>query len=145
MRCAFNEALKAWKLGEIPVGAAAVVDNKLAARAHNAIETRKDPTAHAEMNLIRQLAREKNDWRLTDVTLYVTKEPCPMCSGAIYKARIPKVVVGVVDPQQGCLGGRLCLHEALRLYHKVEVEIEPLDGICERMLKTFFELRRKST
>ena len=145
MRCAFNEALKAWKLGEIPVGAVAVVNDKLLVRAHNAVEAQHDPTAHAEMQLIRMLSQQKGDWRLTDVTLYVTKEPCPMCSGAVYKARIPKVIIGVVDDKQGCMGGCLCLHTALRLYHRVLVETEPLNGICEQMLKTFFELRRKQT
>ena len=143
MRFAYNETLKAWERGEIPIGAVAVADDKIAARAHNAVETHRDPTAHAEMQLIRTLAQKKGDWRLTDVTLYVTKEPCPMCAGAIYKARIPKVVIGVVDDKQGCLGGCLCLHTALRLYHRVSVEVEPLDGACERMLKTFFELRRQ--
>ena len=145
MRCAFNEALKAWGKGEIPIGAVAIADDKLVARAHNAVETNHDPTAHAEMQLIRELSKKKRDWRLTDVTLYVTKEPCPMCAGAIYKARIPKVVVGVVDRQQGCLGGCLCLHTALRLYHRVSVEVEPLEDACERMLKTFFELRRQQS
>ena len=145
MRCAFNEALKAWEKGEIPIGAVAIADDKLVARAHNAVETNHDPTAHAEMQLIRELSQKKGDWRLTDVTLYVTKEPCPMCAGAIYKARIPKVVVGVVDRQQGCLGGCLCLHTALRLYHRVSVEVEPLEDACERMLKTFFELRRQQS
>jgi tRNA(adenine34) deaminase len=145
MRYAFNEALKAWEKGEIPIGAVAVIDEKLVARAHNAVETNHDPTAHAEMQLIRELSQKKGDWRLTDVTLYVTKEPCPMCAGAIYKARIPKVVIGVVDDKQGCLGGCLCLHTMLRLYHRVSVEVEPLEDACERMLKTFFELRRQQS
>lgn len=143
MRFAYNEALKAWEKGEIPIGAVAVIDKKIAARACNGVETNHDPTAHAEMQLIRELSQKKGDWRLTEVTLYVTKEPCPMCAGAIYKARIPKVVVGVIDRQQGCLGGCLCLHTALRLYHRVSVEVEPLEDACERMLKTFFELRRQ--
>ncbi|MBP5191353.1 MAG: nucleoside deaminase [Opitutales bacterium] len=143
MRCAYNEALKAWECGEIPVGAVAVVQHSLIARAGNAVETQQDATAHAEMNLIRMISNQRHDWRLADVTLYVTKEPCPMCSGAILRARIPTVVVGAWDPLQGCLGGRIHFNQALQAYHQISVEEESLQGACEQLLTTFFSLRRQ--
>ena len=144
MKCAYNEALRAWQLGEIPIGAIAVAEGKIVARACNHVENEQDATAHAEMQIIRELSQKRSDWRLSNVTLYVTKEPCPMCSGAIYKARIPKVVVGVWDKTQGCMGGRINLSENLRLYHNVEVSCESLNGACEELLLTFFKLRRQS-
>lgn len=145
MRCAYNEALRAWQLGEIPIGAVAVAEGKIVARAYNQVENMQDATAHAEMQIIRHLSKERGDWRLDDIVLYVTKEPCPMCSGAIHKARIPKVVVGVWDNTQGCMGGCINFSENLRLYHSVEVICEPLDGACEDLLLTFFKLRRASS
>ena len=143
MQCAYNEALRAWILGEIPIGAVAVVNGEIVARACNQVENMRDATAHAEMQIIRDLSQKRSDWRLDDVTLYVTKEPCPMCSGAIHKARIPKVVVGVWDKAQGCMGGCIHFSETLRLYHQVVVTCEPLNGACEELLLTFFKLRRQ--
>lgn len=143
MRCAFNEALKAWDLGEIPIGAVGVINGEIVARAYNCVEAKNDATAHAEMEIIRYLSQKKGDWRLSDLTLYVTKEPCPMCSGAIYKSRIPRVVLGAFDTIQGCLGGRIHFNTILHLYHQVQVDYEPLNGLCEDMIKTFFKLRRK--
>lgn len=143
MRCAFNEALKAWSLGEIPIGAIGVIQGEIVARTCNCVESKKDATAHAEMEMIRYLSQKKGDWRLSDLTLYVTKEPCPMCSGAIYKSRIPRVVIGAFDSLQGCLGGCIHFNTTLHLYHQVQVDCEPLDGICANMIKTFFQLRRK--
>lgn len=145
MKCAYNEAVRAWELGEIPIGSVAVVGGKIVARACNQVENMMDATAHAEMQIIRHLSQKRSDWRLDDVTLYVTKEPCPMCSGAIHKARIPKVVIGVWDKTQGCMGGCLNFSETLRLYHNVEVVCESLDGACEELLLTFFKLRRQSS
>jgi tRNA(adenine34) deaminase len=144
MRCAYNQALMAWELGEIPIGAVAIVNNQIVVRAHNRVEEEWDASAHAEMQLLRHLSRGKKDWRLTDVTLYVTKEPCPMCTGAIFKARIPRVVLGTYDGQQGCLDGRLNFNEQLRLYHRVQVTTEPLNGRCELLLKAFFRLHRQA-
>ena len=143
MQNAYNEAIKAWELGEIPIGAVAVENGKIIARACNLVETNHDATAHAEMEVIRYLSKERGDWRLNGITLYVTKEPCPMCSGAIYKSRISRVVLGVYDTIQGCIGGRIHFNDTLKLYHKLDVAKEGLDGACENILKTFFELRRK--
>ncbi|MDR0647408.1 MAG: nucleoside deaminase [Puniceicoccales bacterium] len=142
MQCAYNLALKAWHQGEIPIGAIAVVNQQIVSRAYNQVEQKKNACAHAEMQILYDLFQQKRDWRLTDVHLYVTKEPCPMCSGAIFKSRVPKVVVGVYDRQQGCLGGCLDFNQHLKLYHCVEVVTEPLNGYCETLLKTFFKLRR---
>ena len=144
MKCAYNEALRAWALGEIPIGVVAVVNGEIVARTYNQVEHMQDATAHAEMQIIRDLSQKRSDWRLDDVTLYVTKEPCPMCSGAIHKARIPKVVVGVWDKAQGCMGGCIHFSETLRLYHQINVTCEPLDGACEELLLTFFKLRRQT-
>ena len=143
MKTAYNQALRAWTLGEIPIGAVAVENGKVIAKACNFIETNHDATAHAEMEIIRYLSKTRGDWRLNSITLYVTKEPCPMCSGAIYKSRISRVVVGVYDAIQGCLGGRIHFNDSLKLYHKVNVAQEDLNGACENLLKTFVELRRK--
>lgn len=143
MRNAYNQALKAWQLGEIPIGAVAVENGKIIATACNLVETNHDATAHAEMEIIHYLSKMRGDWRLNGITLYVTKESCPMCSGAIYKSRISRVVVGVYDDIQGCLGGRIHFNNILKLYHKIDVSQEGLDGACEKLLKTFFELRRK--
>ena len=142
MQCAFNEALKAWKSGEIPIGCIAVSNGKIVARSHNLVETNHDATQHAELNILRTLSQQRNNWRLTDITLYVTKEPCPMCSGAIYKARIPMVILGVFDNQQGCLGGRLDFNQHVHLNHTVSIQLESLDGLCEKLLLTFFTSRR---
>ena len=143
MENAYNQALKAWQLGEIPIGAVAVENGKIIASACNLVETNQDATAHAEMEIIRYLSKLRGDWRLNGIQLYVTKEPCPMCSGAIYKSRISRVVLGVYDTIQGCIGGKIHFNDTLKLYHKIEVEQEGLDGACENLLKTFFEIRRE--
>lgn len=142
MRCAYDEALKAWAVGEIPIGAVGVVNDRIVAKGHNLVENKKDATAHAEMELIRKLSVQGNDWRLSDVTIYVTKEPCPMCSGAIYKSRIRQIFIGAYDTYQGCMGGCLHFNHALRLYHKIDVFVETLSGACEELLTTFFKLKR---
>ncbi len=142
MRCAYNEALRAWAMGEIPIGAVGVVGDEIVARSCNLVESKSDATAHAEIELIRKLSCQRCDWRLNDVVLYVTKEPCPMCSGAIYKSRIKQVFIGAYDAFQGCMGGCLHFNHTLRLYHKVEVFVESLSGACEELLTTFFRLKR---
>ena len=102
MKVAINEALKAQYIGEVPIGAVIVKDNKIIARAHNLRETRQDPTAHAEYLAIQKAAKIVGSWRLEDCTLYVTLEPCVMCAGAIVMSRIPRVVYGASDPKGGC-------------------------------------------
>ena len=143
MQLALEEARKAAELGEIPIGAVLVHEGEVVCRAHNMRETWQSATAHAEVIVIEEACKKLARWRLSGCTLYVTVEPCPMCSGAIYKSRIPRVVVGAFDAIQGCLGGRIHFNTSLHLYHQVQVAYEPLDGLCEDMIKTFFKLRRK--
>ncbi len=133
MRLALREAEEAVESGDVPVGAVIVRGKTVIARAHNQTELLKDPTAHAEMIAITQAASAVGDWRLTDCTLYVTKEPCPMCAGAIALARIPKVLFGAYDPQNS---GTI---------KTAEVRGGVLEEECREILQTFFrEIRTKS-
>ena len=143
MKLAYNQALKAWKEGEVPVGAIIEYQGEVIAQAHNMVEQTSDPTAHAEILAITQASSKLEDWRLNSATLYVTKEPCPMCSGACIMARISKVVYAVGDEKMGFLGGALKIHEVPTLNHHLEVQSGVLEAECTEMLKTFFALKRK--
>jgi len=142
MNEAIKEALKAYEKGEIPVGAVVVVNGEIVSRAHNIKETTNDPTSHAEILAIREAGRALGAWRLTEATIYVTKEPCIMCSGAIVNARIKRLVYGC-DDKKG--GGALSLYKIVqdsRLNHQVEVKKGVLEEECSLLLKKFFkELR----
>ena len=142
MNEAIKEALKAYEKGEIPVGAVVVVNGEIVSRAHNIKETTNDPTSHAEILAIREAGRDLGAWRLTEATIYVTKEPCIMCSGAIVNARIKRLVYGC-DDKKG--GGALSLYKIVqdsRLNHQVEVKKGVLEEECSLLLKKFFkELR----
>ncbi|MGC8795793.1 MULTISPECIES: tRNA adenosine(34) deaminase TadA [Thermodesulfovibrio] len=144
MKEALKEAEKAYALGEVPVGAVIVLNGEIVARAHNIKETTHDPTAHAEMLAIKQAANVFGAWRLTEATLYVTKEPCIMCSGAIVHARIKRVVYGCSDPKGG---GAVSLYRILqdpRLNHQVEITSGILEEECRAVLQRFFkELRNQ--
>ena len=130
MRLALRQAAEAIKAGDVPVGAVIVRGKTVIAQAHNQTELLKDPTAHAEMIAITQAASTVGDWRLTECTLYVTKEPCPMCAGAITLARIPRVVFGAYDPQGA---GKL----------KVEqIAGGVLEEECKELLQNFFKTLR---
>ena len=143
MKLAYNQALKAWKEGEVPVGAVIVADGEIIAQAHNMVEQTQDPTAHAEILAITQAAAKLGDWRLNGATLYATKEPCPMCSGACIMARISKVVYAVEDKKMGFLGGALKVNEVETLNHRVEVQAGVLREECIEMLKSFFAQKRR--
>ena len=143
MKLAYNQALKAWREGEIPVGAVIELGGEILAQAHNMVEQTNDPTAHAEIIAITQAAAKLGDWRLNGATLYATKEPCPMCSGACVMARISKVVYAVEDKKMGFLGGALNISEVETLNHRTEVECGVLRGECLQMLKTFFAQKRE--
>ena len=143
MKLAYNLALKAWALGEVPIGAIAVTDGCIVGQAHNMVETMKDPTAHAEILAITQAANKIGDWRLNGTTLYVTKEPCPMCAGACIMSRVSRVVFGASDPAMGFMGGAIKLHETGVLNHSVQVDAPVLQEECAELLKTFFALKRK--
>ncbi len=144
MRIALFEAELAYKEREIPVGAIIVIDGRVIARAHNKKESLNDPTAHAEILAIRDASTLLNTWRLENATLYVTKEPCPMCAGAIINARIRSVVYGCADPKNGAVESLYKMLSDDRLNHQVKVFSGILKEDCELILKTFFEEIRSS-
>lgn len=142
MKLAYNQALKAWAEGEVPVGAVIEMGGEIIAQAHNMVETMKDPTAHAEILAITQAAAKLGDWRLNGANLYVTKEPCPMCSGACVMSRITKVFYAVEDLKMGFLGGVMKFHDVPTLNHSLQVQSGVLRAECLEMIKTFFSLKR---
>ncbi|MBU8920199.1 tRNA adenosine(34) deaminase TadA [Bacillus sp. FJAT-29953] len=136
---AIAEARKAEKLDEVPIGAVLVHDGRIIARAHNLRESEQNATAHAELLAIDQACRETGSWRLEDTTLYVTLEPCPMCSGAIILSRVKRVVYGASDPKGGCAGTLMNLLQDSRFNHQCEVVKGVLAEECGSMLSSFFQ------
>jgi len=143
MRKALQLSRKAADAGEVPVGAVMVKGNRLIAQAYNQVEMLNDPTAHAEMIAITQAANALGDWRLTGTVLYVTKEPCPMCAGAIVLARIPLVVWGMSDPLRGGAVSRFQILKNESLNHQTEWIAGILEEECTEVMRTFFQRRRK--
>ncbi len=139
---ALRQAAKACEQGEVPVGAVIVRDGRIIARAHNQVETLKDATAHAEMLALTQAENAVGDWRLTDCTLYVTKEPCPMCAGAVVHTRLARVVFGASDPKSGAAGGALNLLQFPTLNHRCEITPGVRLEECRALLKSFFAEQR---
>ena len=139
---ALRQARKAYRSGEVPVGAVIVRDDRIIARAWNQVELLKDATAHAEMLVLTMAQEEVGDWRLNDCTLYVTKEPCPMCAGALVHCRLARVVFGAGDSRGGAAGGALNLLQFPGLNHRCD--ITPLVRAEESadLLRTFFRSRR---
>ncbi|MGN0860439.1 MAG: tRNA adenosine(34) deaminase TadA [Candidatus Spyradosoma sp.] len=142
MALAYNEAVEAWKEDEVPIGAVVERGGEVVASAHNRTISANDPTAHAEMIAITQAANALGDWRLNECTLYVTKEPCPMCSGASVMARLGRVVFGWGDPKMGCLGGAFPLHELPKLNHRVKVVSGVMEEECRAILQAYFRMKR---
>lgn len=143
MSLAYNQAIDAWRRGEVPIGAVIERGGEIIALAHNTVETAHDPTAHAEVLAITQAAHALGDWRLDGCTLYVTKEPCPMCSGATLMSRLKRVCYAVRDPKMGCLGGATDLNALPRVNHHLEISAgEILEPECRALLQAFFRLRR---
>ncbi len=145
MSLAYNLALEAFKAGEVPVGAVIVRSGEVIASARNQVEGLKDATAHAEMLAITAAAKHINDWRLEGCTLFVTKEPCPMCAGALLLSRIERVVFATPDPKMGGLGGVLEIHHLKESFHRfeaVQFTQEPLASDSTQMLRAFFAGRR---
>ena len=142
MREALELARQASKRGEVPVGAVIVREGMALSRSHNARESTKDATAHAEVLAIRSASRRAGDWRLTDATLYVTLEPCPMCAGAIVLARIPRVVYAVSEPKFGAAGSVFDILQEARLNHRVDVDKGILGEESRALLRSFFHERR---
>lgn len=144
MKEAVKQAKKAWKIGEVPIGCVIVYEGKIIGRGYNRRTTDKNPLAHAEILAIKKASKKMEDWRLEDCTLYVTLEPCQMCSGAIVQARVKRVVVGCMNPKAGCAGSILNLLQVERFNHQVELETGVLEEECSVMMKEFFrELREK--
>jgi tRNA(adenine34) deaminase len=148
MRLALREAHAALEEGEVPIGAVVVHDNptgerRVIAAAHNQREQLRDPTAHAEMLAITQAASALGNWRLTDCTLYVTLEPCPMCAGAIVLARLPRLVYGATDPKAGAVETLYRLVDDERLNHRAEVMTGVLAEPCGEILSQFFREKRR--
>ena len=139
---ALKEAEKAAEEGEIPVGAVIVYSNRVIGRAHNQVELLKDATAHAEMIAITQAASRRDDWRLEDAALYVTKEPCPMCAGAILLCRLGKVVYGAPAPRDGAAGTVIDILNNENLDRSVEVIGGIREEECRILLQKFFQKLR---
>ena len=139
MLAALKQAKKALLLGEVPIGCVIVHEDKIIARGYNRRNTDKNTLAHAEITAIRKASKKIGDWRLEDCTLYVTLEPCQMCSGAIVQARIPSVVIGCMNPKAGCAGSILNILEMPEFNHQVQVERGILEEECSAVLKQFFK------
>jgi tRNA(adenine34) deaminase len=139
---ALRQAVKAFEHEEVPIGAVIVREGKIIARAYNQVEELKDATAHAEMLALTQAESAVGDWRLTDCTLYVTKEPCPMCAGAIVHTRVGRVVFGAPDPKGGAAGGALNLLQFPTLNHRCEITQGVRMEECRSLLQTFFAEQR---
>ncbi|MEO0510624.1 MAG: nucleoside deaminase [Verrucomicrobiota bacterium] len=143
MSLAYNEAIEAWRKDEVPIGAVIEHKGRVIASAHNQSRLTNDPTAHAEILAISQAANSLGDWRLNECTMYVTKEPCPMCSGALVISRIGKVFYGLPDEKMGCVGGAVDLGALPRSNHHFESVGGVLQEINHALLKAFFEEKRK--
>ena len=144
MKEAIRQARKAEALGEVPIGCVIEYEGKIIGRGYNRRMTDKTTLAHAEIAAIKKACRAMGDWRVEGCTMYVTLEPCPMCAGAIVQARIPKVVIGCMNPKAGCAGSVVDLLHQDGFNHQVETEVGVMGEECSRMLKEFFrELRRK--
>lgn len=144
MREALRQAEKALKAEEVPVGAVVVQAGRIIARAWNQVELLKDATAHAEMLAITQAEAAVGDWRLSDCDLYVTKEPCPMCAGALVHVRMRRVIFGCSDDRGGAAGGAMNLLQQPTLNHRCDITGGVLSDECAALLQSFFRARRKS-
>jgi len=143
MREALRQAQKAYAADEVPVGAVVVREGKIIARAYNQVELLKDATAHAEMLALTQAEAAVGDWRLTDCDLYVTKEPCAMCAGAVAHTRIRRVIFGCTDPSAGAAGSVVNLLQLRSLNHRCEITSGVLQNECAAILQDFFRKRRE--
>lgn len=143
MKEAIVEAKKAEAIGEVPIGAVVVLNGEIIARSHNLRETTQVSTGHAELLAIEAACKIVGSWRLEEVELYVTLEPCPMCAGAIIMSRVKKVVFGASDPKAGCAGTFMNLLQDDRFNHQCEVESGVLKEECGELLTNFFRNLRK--
>lgn len=142
MKEAIRQAKKAYAIKEVPIGCVIVFEDKIVGRGYNRRTTDKNTLAHAELIAIRKASKKLGDWRLEGCTMYVTLEPCQMCSGAIVQSRMSRVVVGCMNPKAGCAGSILNLLQMEEFNHQVDLETGVLAEDCSQMMKTFFkELR----
>ncbi|MCB8816807.1 tRNA adenosine(34) deaminase TadA [Desulfosporosinus shakirovi] len=142
MSMALEQAQKAFEQGEVPIGAVVVYNGQLIALAHNEREQKNDPTAHAEVLVIQRAAQVLGSWRLTDATLYVTLEPCPMCAGAIMQSRLKQLVYGAMDLKGGATGSVMNILDYTLWNHRVDVVAGVLEEECADILKSFFRRLR---
>ncbi len=145
MREALRQAQKAYAADEVPVGAVVVNEGKIIARACNQVELLKDATAHAEMLALTEAEAAVGDWRLTNCDLYVTKEPCAMCAGAIVHTRIRRVIFGCPDPAGGAAGSMMNLLQMPAFNHRCEITSGVLENECAAVLQDFFRKRRQGS
>ena len=143
MKEAIRLAKKAYALEEVPIGCVIVYEGKIIGRGYNRRTIDHNVIAHAEMQAIKKACKKMNDWRLEDCTMYVTLEPCQMCSGAIVQSRMKKVVIGCMNPKAGCAGSILNLLQVERFNHQVEFEHGVLEEECSTILQNFFKQLRK--
>lgn len=143
MREAIRQAKKAEDIGDVPIGCVIVSDGKIIARGYNKRNKNKTVLAHAELLAISKACKKAGDWRLEECTMYITLEPCQMCAGAIVQARIPRVVIGSMNPKAGCGGSILNLLEMEEFNHQVNVTRGVLEEECSEMLSAFFRSLRE--
>ena len=144
MKEAIRQAKKAAALGDVPIGCVIVYQNKIIGRGYNRRMADKTVLAHAEILAMKKACKKMGDWRLEDCTMYVTLEPCPMCAGAIVQARIPRVVIGCMNPKAGCAGSVLDMLHEDGFNHQVQTDINVCREECSGMLSQFFkDLRKK--
>lgn len=139
MRQALTLAKKAKKLGEVPIGCVIVYEDKIIGRGYNRRKTDKNTLNHAEITAIKKASKVMGDWRLEGCTIYITLEPCPMCAGAIVQARIPRCVVGTMNPKAGCAGSVMDILNCPGFNHQVEFEEGVLKEDCKNILQEFFK------
>lgn len=139
MKQALVQAKKAKKIGEVPIGCVIVYEDKIIGRGYNRRKIDKTTLGHAEITAIKKASKFMGDWRLEDCTIYITLEPCPMCAGAIVQARIPRCVVGTMNPKAGCAGSVMNLLNCEGFNHQVEFEEGVLHDECQSILQEFFK------
>ena len=143
MKEAIRQARKAEAIGDVPIGCVIVREGKIISRGYNRRNKDKTVLAHAELLAMRKACKKVGDWRLEECTMYITLEPCQMCAGAIVQARVPRVVIGSMNPKAGCAGSVLNLLQVDRFNHQVEVEYGVLKEECSEMLSEFFRTLRR--
>jgi len=143
MKAALSQAQKALTLNEVPIGCVIVHNDKIIGRGYNRRNTDKTALGHAEITAIKKASKYLGDWRLEQCTMYITLEPCQMCSGAIVQARIPKVIIGAMNPKAGCAGSIINLLQMQQFNHQVDIEKGILEEECTLLLTSFFKKLRE--